>query len=408
MNSLKKIFLIAVFASASTFASSGKVLIVLSSADHVDVQNAPPHPTGYFLDELATSLGTLKDAGYEVTYANPNGNAAVMDAVSDKASYFDNADEYQKAKDLIAAEKNKMDHPRTLASIDEKELLGFDGIFLPGGHAPMQDLVSDKNLRRILKHFHRYAKPTALICHAPVALLSAKTPKEWIYKGYEMTMFSNAEEEYEESINAFGVGGKLTYHIETALRDAGAKIEVKEPNFKSEAVSYRELITGRNPQSAKAFTKLLIEALTAQKVKKKRVQSWNPATDPLRTGALLNVMDKNPDWNAGYSTLYIGKRKAGLDDAAFISGMETHIRKAKAAFEPLGLKGYIVYIENDHEIAYQNWVSDDPNKTGQQAANAAFATPEAQEVFQNGAAVLDLVWFDQLTKAPTFLEIKIN
>lgn len=49
------------------------------------------------------------------------------------------------------------------------------------GHAPLEDLKDDKDLGRILLHFHRAQRPTAIICHAPIALLSAKQarPLAW-------------------------------------------------------------------------------------------------------------------------------------------------------------------------------------------------------------------------------------
>jgi len=37
----------------------------------------------------------------------------------------------------------------------------------------MEDLWKDRSLRTVLRHFHANAKPTALICHAPIALLAA-------------------------------------------------------------------------------------------------------------------------------------------------------------------------------------------------------------------------------------------
>lgn len=36
----------------------------------------------------------------------------------------------------------------------------------------MVDLHNNQNLGYIIHHFHRHGKPTALICHGPVALLS--------------------------------------------------------------------------------------------------------------------------------------------------------------------------------------------------------------------------------------------
>lgn len=36
----------------------------------------------------------------------------------------------------------------------------------------MVDLHNNQNLGYIIHHFHRHAKPSGLICHGPVALLS--------------------------------------------------------------------------------------------------------------------------------------------------------------------------------------------------------------------------------------------
>ena len=67
----------------------------------------------------------------------------------------------------------------------------------------MTDLWSDKDLGRILLHFHKTQKPTASMCHGVVGLLSTKvadpdTP--WCYKGYEMTCYSNTEEKTNEAL----------------------------------------------------------------------------------------------------------------------------------------------------------------------------------------------------------------
>jgi putative intracellular protease/amidase len=61
-----------------------------------------------------------------------------------------------------------------------------------------------------MRHFHETSKPTAVLCHGPISLLSASlNSKEvvtalaagarakvegWIYSGYKMTIFLTAEE----------------------------------------------------------------------------------------------------------------------------------------------------------------------------------------------------------------------
>jgi putative intracellular protease/amidase len=46
--------------------------------------------------------------------------------------------------------------------------------YVPGGHAPMQDLLADPALGRLLRAFHAEGKTTALVCHGPIAL-----PRRW-------------------------------------------------------------------------------------------------------------------------------------------------------------------------------------------------------------------------------------
>jgi hypothetical protein len=58
-------------------------------------------------------------------------------------------------------EKN-ITRPRPFHSITDEELKTFDGIFIPGGHAPLTDLGADPELGRILLHFHAEVKPTGI------------------------------------------------------------------------------------------------------------------------------------------------------------------------------------------------------------------------------------------------------
>lgn len=67
----------------------------------------------------------------------------------------------------------------------------------------MTDLWSNKDLGRLLLHFHEAQKPTASMCHGVVGLLATRASqpdKPWAYKGYEMTCYSNTEEKTNEAI----------------------------------------------------------------------------------------------------------------------------------------------------------------------------------------------------------------
>lgn len=239
----------------------GRVLIVTSGVDYVSLKGGGRHPTGYFLSEFGIPLEGLLNAGYEVVIANPNGSMPVRDIVSDSPQWFESEDAYRHVRgqvdDVLATHTI-----RTLSTITDAELATFDGIFLPGGHAPMEDLLHDANLGRILRYFHATEKPTALICHAPVALLSAAVGQSaWIYRGYAMTVFSTPEEQEEE--NSGHLGGYLTYYVADALTANGASVNVAAP-WTGNVVVDRELITGQNPMSDHLVRDELLKALAAR------------------------------------------------------------------------------------------------------------------------------------------------
>ena len=160
--------------------------------------------------------------------------------------------------------ENGFDSPRSFRTISDDELSSFAGVFIPGGHAPLQDLVDDPELGRILNHFHTQKKPTAAICHGLYALLSTKlvsTPNgagEFAYKGYKPTSWSDVEEKVMETM----LGGEIK-KVEGTLRDAGANMV----EGAREKVGYitvdREVVTGGNPMAAddmgKQFMMMLAE-----------------------------------------------------------------------------------------------------------------------------------------------------
>ncbi len=272
--------------SKAPTAFQGKVLVVLSSAKALTLKDGVQHATGFYMNELGVPLQALIKAGFEPVYVNPQGNQPTMDVSSDKPAFFANAAEYNAVKELL--KDPKLAHPQKLSAIAAGDLDQYVGIFVPGGHAPMEDLWKDASLGKILRHFHSKNQPTALICHGPVALLSTLnkpaelgkaleashsaskkdnnrdaaekpvTSKElWTYQGYRMTVFSDAEEKPNEPT---ALGGYMKFYPEDALRAAGGKLQIA-PAKKSKVVQDRELITGQNPFSDKELATAFLKAL---------------------------------------------------------------------------------------------------------------------------------------------------
>jgi putative intracellular protease/amidase len=257
--------------------SKGKVLVVMSSADKLALKDGKSYATGYYLNEFVVPYRKLVAAGYEPVIANPNGDQPVMDVNSNNKLFF-GGDDAARADALTYAQGlDQLKHPKTLASVVAEGTTGYVGLFIPGGHAPMVDLIKDKNLSKILTSFHESRRPTGIICHGPIVLLSTLSDpdafiasmaagdgkanslaKGWPYAGYRVTVFSTGEEEALEGPN--GLGGDVQFYPVNALAEAGARVE-SVANWHPNVVVDHELITGQQPMSAPEFGDTLVARL---------------------------------------------------------------------------------------------------------------------------------------------------
>ncbi|QHG65477.1 type 1 glutamine amidotransferase domain-containing protein [Pseudomonas putida] len=263
---------------AAATAQAGNVLVVLSDENHLDLKDGKVLSTGFFLNELMQPVKLLLDAGHQITFATPNGQAPTVDASSITSAYFGNdAANLQVHKDLLAKLALTSREKSPVVSLARIEQLGydrFDAVYIPGGHAPMQDLLKSPALGRLLTDFHSRSKTTALVCHGPIALLStlpdasgfvatlesgqAPRAPQWIYSGYQVTVISNQEE--EQAKPQLG-GGEMKFYPQTALQQAGATFRSNATPWASNVVVDRELITGQNPASALAVGEELLKRL---------------------------------------------------------------------------------------------------------------------------------------------------
>ena len=258
--------------------SKGKVLVVGSNATQIEVQGGGWGPTGNYLNETVVPVMAVIAAGYEVVLATPKGTKPHIDEVSDAAAHF-GGDEvaYSRAKAFWANDPS-MNRVRTLRSVIEEGLDNYIGVFVPGGQAPVVDLMQDPEMGEILRHFHDRSKPTALLCHGPIAVVSAmpharefraaliagdvekakEWAKGWQYAGYRMTIFSATEEKVvEDQI----LHAKMYFNMPDALRTAGGAVSTTTVDFDPNVIVDRELITGQNPRSDHLIAAKLTEAL---------------------------------------------------------------------------------------------------------------------------------------------------
>jgi putative intracellular protease/amidase len=280
------LFLSAAFLSASASADAPKkVLVVLSSASEMELQGGARHEIGFFLNELMVPLQRLRDEGYQPVFATPDGSSPHLDPASDDPKFFGGVPQtHEKYKALyIGLRLGGKGRVSSLKNIAEGDLSDYIALFVPGGHPPMVDLIRNPSLGKILEYFHAHQKPTGMICHGPVALIStlaypdsglvdhyleavqkgdwaeARTlAKGWAYAGYPATVYSTAEEKGAEA-KKFG-GHRTKFYPEDALSIAGARMSEGESG-KPHTAQYRELITGQNPYSDVEFAQKFVELI---------------------------------------------------------------------------------------------------------------------------------------------------
>lgn len=280
MKLLIQTVLIATLGVSAFNANAAHVLIVLSDENHLDLKDGKEYKTGFFLNELMQPTKMLIDAGHTITFATPEGKVPALDVNSNNAMYFNN-DTKSLAESQQLLDKLKITSPSgspfiSLAKVKQMGYDKFDAVYIPGGHAPMQDLLKNKKLGQLLTAFHQAAKPTALVCHGPIALLSTlsnapavvqkleqgkaiKADPKWIYNGYKMTVFSNQEE--AQATKMLFKDSEMKLFPQVALQAAGGSYSSNTAPWNPHVVTDRELITGQNPASAMQVGKVLLDKL---------------------------------------------------------------------------------------------------------------------------------------------------
>ena len=266
----------------SPISYADNILVVMSEVSEMKLKEGSTYKTGFYLNELIEPVKILMDAGHDLTFATPTGRAPTLDPVSDTPEHFLDVSQgnYQQHKALFESLNLTDERTSPVISFSRVEQLGieqFDGLFVPGGHAPIGDLVSNSRLGNFLRYFNETSKPTALVCHGPVALLSALensrefeqqlkagrkdvSAGDWVYADYKMTTFSNSE---EAVATKYYLGGdELFYWPQDALTKAGGDYSRSEQDWQPHVVVDRELITGQNNKSSVGVANAMIKLLS--------------------------------------------------------------------------------------------------------------------------------------------------
>ncbi|MGA4720728.1 type 1 glutamine amidotransferase domain-containing protein [Fictibacillus nanhaiensis] len=218
---------------------SKHILMVVTTADKMNNE----HSTGLWLSEFGEAYVEFANAGYTITVASPKGGKAPVD---------DRSLEGEVPQEILDTAK----YLENTLNLDEiKDIDGFDGIFLPGGHGTMFDLPDHTKLQEVIRDLYEQNKVVAAVCHGPAGLVGVKlsdgTP---LVAGKAVTAFTDAEE-VETTLDQY-----MPFLLETRMRELGAEFVAAE-NWANHVQVDGNLITGQNPQSTISVAKEVLKQL---------------------------------------------------------------------------------------------------------------------------------------------------
>lgn len=225
-----------------------KVLFVLTSTATMGVGGKP---TGLWLEEFTIPYFAIHDAGYSIDIVSTAGGAVPIDPRSVGG---------ESARQL-AENGRYLNDPQLVAALAETPLVeevrfgDYAAVFLPGGHGTMWDLPKSQTLADGVVELFTAGKPVAAVCHGPAGLVGATLPDgRPLVAGRYVSAFTTEEEV------AVGLRNAVPFLLDARLAELGAHLVKGEP-FKPTAVENGNLITGQNPQSARAAAALLVAEL---------------------------------------------------------------------------------------------------------------------------------------------------
>ncbi|NMO02663.1 type 1 glutamine amidotransferase domain-containing protein [Gordonia sp. TBRC 11910] len=224
-----------------------RILHVVTNVAHYD---DPNEPTGLWLSELTHAYHVFEKAGYEQDIVSPQGGLSPLEPRSLK---FPNYDKTAKAWRADDAKMALLANTAAPADIDSSR---YDAIYYTGGHAVMWDFPDSEGLQRISREIFERGGIVSSVCHGYCGLLNVKlSDGSLLVDGRKVTGFAWKEEELAK------VDKLVPYNAEQEMKNRGALYEKGMIPFTPYVVADGRLVTGQNPNSAKATAKKVVSLL---------------------------------------------------------------------------------------------------------------------------------------------------
>jgi putative intracellular protease/amidase len=219
-----------------------KILFVITSHDK---KGSTGQPTGYYLGEVSHPWEVLHNAGYEIDFVSPKGGKPPVDG-------FDLSDPVNKSFWENVKYKNKIENSLKPSEVKADE---YVAIFFAGGHGAMWDFADNEELALIARKIYEKNGIVSAVCHGPAGLVNIKLSNgKYLVEGKKINAFTNEEE------TAVKLDKEVPFLLENKLSERGAKFE-KSALWQQHVTVDQRVVTGQNPQSAKAVGEAVLAEL---------------------------------------------------------------------------------------------------------------------------------------------------
>lgn len=235
-----------------------KILVILTTQSEMTLTDGTRYPTGFFINEVYTPMYHWRNSGFDLSVATKDGTKPVLDQNS--TLYMSKV----KLKDALAFFETSPDilKPLSLQKLDDKKLLSYDAVYIPGSYAAIQELSADPGFKKVLRHFHLNKKLIITLSQS-VYLLSVLN-EDFEKEGWrpQVSCFPKEREEAVETVN---FKARLPFYVETELQDMHFEINNTSNPLKPNVITDKHIMTGQDFYSAPPITRLVIKLLTSKK-----------------------------------------------------------------------------------------------------------------------------------------------
>lgn len=224
-----------------------KILIVVTNHDRLNNGK----PTGYWLGEITHFYHILVDAGFEVDFTSPQGHLPPMDQRSYNQRDRDNQ-RFLLNPDL----KQQLD---TAIAITEVNPTAYSVIYYAGGHGAMWDFPNNQALAQVATAIYENGGIVSAVCHGSAGLLNITLSNgHYLLENKCATGFANLEE------RLIRLTGAVPFLLEDEMKKRGALYKSALIPFIPYVQVSDRLVTGQNPQSAKAVAQAVLRLLRSR------------------------------------------------------------------------------------------------------------------------------------------------